>query len=103
RHVERIEPHVGMDRFNRPVCIPRPNESDPETPVHIVWIEGHGFFEGSDGSVVLMLAEEDVTERGMCLGQISIQLHGLAREFVPALKKRALRKSSSCGLCQAIT
>jgi hypothetical protein len=41
---------------------------------------------------VLLLHIEDKPQRGMRLRQIAIQLHGLAREVVPQLKGRGVKK-----------
>jgi hypothetical protein len=57
--------HVAVDNFDRSFGIPRTNKGETETPVHVIWIERHRFFECNNSCVVLMLAGEDKPQHSM--------------------------------------
>src|SRR5215475_499528 len=69
--VEWIKPHVRLEHFNRPLRIARKHESQPEAPVHVVWVERYGSFDLFHGGVVLAHPREDKTEHRMCFGSSS--------------------------------
>lgn len=76
--MERIQPHVPLDDLDGSRRVSRVDQHFSETPVREIGIEGHGPLELRDRRFMLASATEGLSEHGMRLGQIGIELHGPA-------------------------
>src|SRR5262245_54918928 len=110
RHIERVKAHMPLGGLDGSHRVSRKHESLSEEPIREVGVERHGPLELGGRRLMLAPATEGVPERGMCLGQIGVELYGFASSPAGPIKRTStfLEKSSQdsalcMGLCDLVT